>query len=300
MTALTVAGSGVIGSQIAFHAAVRGHQVTVYDPSESALQKAQAVFQDLAAIYRSGKHASAQQVDAALAGLRLTTDLQAALADADLLIEAIPEVLAIKEDFYRRAGALAPPATVFATNTSTLLPSQLAPATGRPERLLALHFNNQIWINNVVEVMGHAGTDPALFRLAVDFVKTLGLLPLELHKEQPGYITNSLIMPWLASALRLWADGVADHQTIDKTWMVAAKSPFVPFAVIDLGGLNSVQFIMQAMAEAQHDPLLLKAAARLKTEFVDQGRLGRISGEGFYRYPDPAFLAEDFLQTEKD
>lgn len=295
MTTLTIAGSGVIGTQIAFHAAICGHQVAVYDINQAMLDKAQARFQDLIALYRNGKHASVAQIDDALAHLRVTTDLGDALTEADLLIEAIPEVLEIKLDFYRRAGALAPAHTVFATNTSTLLPSQLAAASGRPQRLLALHFNNEIWVNNIVEVMGHADTDPAVYRQAVAFAQSLHLLPLELRKEQPGYLTNSMIMPWLASALRLWADEVADHQTIDKTWMVAARSPFVPFAVIDMGGLNSVQLIMQSMAEAQHDPLLAKAAARLKTEFVDQGKLGRSTGEGFYRYPDPAFLDKDFL-----
>ncbi|WLD96328.1 3-hydroxyacyl-CoA dehydrogenase [Agrobacterium leguminum] len=297
MKTITVAGSGVLGSQIAFHAAFHGYNVALYDISDAVLHKARGIFNDLAASYQHDVHASERQTNEAVERVRFTSDLGEALSGAELVIEAIPEVLEIKQDFFRKAGALAAPETVFATNTSTLLPSQFAADTGRPERLLALHFSNRIWLAPVVEVMGHAGTDNAVFEYGLSFVRSLQLMPLPLYKEQPGYITNSLIMPWLASALKLWADDVTDYQTIDRTWMVAGQSSFVPFAVVDLGGVALVQTIMLNMAQAQGDALLEKAANRLKTDYVDKGKLGRASGEGFYSYPNPAFMGEGFLKA---
>jgi 3-hydroxyacyl-CoA dehydrogenase len=296
MKRVVIAGSGVLGSQIAFQTAFHGYAVAVYDLNEEILAKARVSFAKLAQVFQQDMGATPAQTDAALARLRLTCDLADAVADADLLIEAVPEVVAIKNEFYAKVASLAPAKTLFATNTSTFLPSQFAAVSGRPEQFLALHFANEIWTRNTAEIMGHPGTDPQVFEQLIAFAKSIGMVPLPLYKEQPGYITNSLLGPWIEAAMRLWADGVADYQTIDKTWMIGVKTPFVPFAFADLVGLNTGYNIMMSRAELLNDEGLRRVAQRLKSEFIDQGKLGLATGEGFYKYPNPAFADPSFLQ----
>lgn len=295
MKRITVAGSGVLGSQIAFQTAFHGYDVALYDISDAVLEKASATLKRLGERYETDIGATPGQIADALGRITTTADLGTALLDADLLIEAIPEIVSVKREFYEKVAKLAPAKTIFATNTSTLLPSQIADATGRADRFVALHFANEIWKRNTAEVMGHAGTDQRTFDAVVDFAKSIGMVALPIHKEQPGFITNSLIVPWVTAALKLWADGVADFKTIDKSWMIASGSTFMPFAFNDMAGLNTAYNICATLAEAQKDPLMAKVAQRLKAEFIDQGKLGMASGEGFYKYPDPEFLAPDFL-----
>lgn len=290
MKNITIAGSGVLGTQIAFQTGFHGYAVTLYDISGEALRKASASLQALKQTYQQAVGASAAQTDAALARIRLVSELDQALAGADLLIEAVPEDVAIKTAFYQQAGANAPSHTIFVTNSSTLLPSQFAQATGRPGRFAALHFGNELWLRNNTELMGHAGTEPEIIEQVSAFAQSIGMVVLRLRKEQPGYLSNSLLMPWVTAALRLWADDVADFETIDKTWMGAAQTNFAPFVFTDLAGLNTAHRITQAIAEQTGDALLQKAAHRLKEEYLDQGKLGASSGEGFYRYPRPSFL----------
>jgi 3-hydroxyacyl-CoA dehydrogenase len=298
MKRIAIAGSGVLGSQIAFQTALYGYQVVVYDISDDILAKARQSFQRLAEVYQHDMKTPPEQATAAIARIELTTDLATLLADADLLIEAIPEVADIKNEFYAKVATLAPAKTIFATNTSTMLPSQFAAVSGRPEKFLALHFANEIWTRNTAEVMGHAGTDPQAFQAVLAFAKSIGMVALPLYKEQPGYITNSLLVPWVTAALRLWGGDVADFQTIDKTWMIGVKTPFVPFAFVDMVGLNTAVNISSAMAEAMNDPALRRAAQRMKTEYLDQGKLGMVTGEGFYKYPNPAFADPSFVKSE--
>lgn len=292
---VTVAGSGVLGAQIALQAAYHGFRVTVYDINEEVLDKAKATFERIAAAYRKDLQASEEAIAAAFSRLDTTTDLAASVKDADLLIEAIPENPAIKTEFYQKLAGWAPAKTIFATNTSTLLPSMFAAATGRPEQFLALHFANEIWKHNTAEIMGHAGTDKAVFDTVVAFAKDIGMLALPLHKEQPAYILNSLLVPFLSAASDLWANGVADPETIDKTWMAATGAPVGPFATLDIVGITTAYNINKMAADAAPDPVKLKIVALLKA-MIDEGKLGVASGEGFYKYPDPAYKAVDFLK----
>ncbi len=292
---VTVAGSGVLGAQIALQAAYHGFNVTVYDINDAALDKAKATFERIAAAYRQDLHAGDESIAAAFSRLDTTTDLAASVKDADLLIEAIPENPSVKTAFYQQLAAVAPAKTIFATNTSTLLPSMFAEATGRPEKFLALHFANEIWKHNTAEIMGHAGTDKAVFDTIVAFAKDIGMIALPLHKEQPAYILNSLLVPFLSAASALWANGVADPETIDKTWMAATGAPVGPFATLDIVGITTAYNINKMAADAAPDPLKLKIVALMKA-MIDEGKLGVASGEGFYKYPDPAYKAPDFLK----
>ena len=182
---VTVLGTGVLGSQIAFQAAYSGFDVTAYEISDEALDQARHRFETLVETYvkevtgaADGKAAEASR------RITLTADLGAAVANADLVIEAVPEVLEIKQALYEKLAALAPDRTIFATNSSTLLPSDLKAFTGRPDRFLALHFANSIWKFNTAEVMGTDDTDPAVFDTLIAFSSAIGMVPIPVRKEK--------------------------------------------------------------------------------------------------------------------
>lgn len=293
---ITIAGSGVLGYQIAFQTAFHGFHVTVYDITDEALEKAKAKFSVLSEAYKKDINATQEQIDKTGQNLSYTSDLAEAVKDADLLIEAVPENPAIKTDFYKKLAKVAPEKTVFATNSSTLLPSQFAAATGRPSKFLALHFANTIWIHNTAEIMGHASTDPKVFNDVVAFAKAIGMLALPLHKEQPGYILNSLLVPLLSAATRLLVTEVADPQTIDKTWMKATGAPAGPFGILDVVGITTAYNIDKMAAEKTQDELKIKTANYLKENYIDKNKLGVATGEGFYKYPNPTYKEPDFLK----
>ncbi|MGS4344370.1 3-hydroxyacyl-CoA dehydrogenase [Myroides odoratus] len=293
---VTVAGSGVLGYQIAFQTAFHGFNVTVYDINEEAIAQAKAKFDPLSERYKQDLAATDAQIAQAKANLSYSSDLKAATATADLVIEAVPESLKIKVSFYQQLAEVAPAHTIFATNSSTLLPSQFAEATHRPKQFVALHFANEIWTHNTAEIMGHAQTDPQVFDEIVAFAKAIGMITLPLHKEQPGYILNSLLVPLLDAATNLLINEVADAHTIDKTWMAATGAPTGPFGILDIVGITTAYNINKMAADATQDPLKIKTVNYLKREFIDKNKLGVGTGEGFYTYPNPAYLEKDFLK----
>ena len=279
---LTVLGTGVLGSQIAYQAAFHGFAVTAYDVDGVALEKARARLARLVGIYQAADVGGAgeSKAEAALENLRLTANLGDAVADADLVIEAVPELLEVKRDVYRTLADLAPAKTIFATNSSTLLPSDLKDSTGRPARFLAIHYANNIWAQNIAEVMGTAETDPAVFDAVVDFARNSGLEPIEIRKEKAGYVLNSLLVPLLNAAAGLLLQGVASPETIDKTWRIATGAPSGPFQIYDVVGLGTAYNI----AASSPDPGSQAFARYLKDNYIDQGKLGVATGEGFYTY----------------
>ena len=145
----------------------------------------------------------------ACAGFIFETDLAKAVREADLVIESVPESMEGKQEIYSKLAKVAPEKTVFVTNSSTLLPSQFAEFTGRPAKFLALHFANSIWEKNTTEVMVHEGTDSIYVQEVTEFARAIGMIPFVLKKEQPGYILNTLLVPFLTSALSLWVKDVA-------------------------------------------------------------------------------------------
>ncbi len=279
---VTVVGTGVLGSQIAYQSAYCGYPATAYDVDDAALGVGRERITGLAERYeREVDGAAGGAADAALARIRYTSELTDAARDADLVIETIPEILDLKREVFAKLGAVAPERTIFATNSSTLLPSALAHSTGRPDRFLALHFANEIWSHNIAEVMGHAGTDPTVYAAVVDFARSIRMEPIELKKEQPGYVLNTLTVPFLFAALGLLVDDVAEPEMVDKTWRISVGASQGPFQMMDVIGLRTAYNI----AAASPDEKMQAAAALLKERYIDQGKLGRESGEGFYTYP---------------
>ncbi len=281
ITKVTVLGTGVLGSQIAYQTAYRGFEVSAYDINDDVLAMAKERFAGLAATYAKEVPGAADgKADEALTRISYFSDLGAAVSDADLVIEAIPEVLALKQETYERLGALAPEKTIFATNSSTLLPSDMMAFTGRPAKFLALHFANRVWQFNTAEVMGTTETDPAVFQTVVEFAAEIGMVPIPIHKEKAGYVLNSLLVPFLNAAAGLAAGGYADPHDVDKVWRIATGAPMGPFQIYDVIGMTTPYNILShGDADAQ------KLAAWLKENYIDKGKLGMASGEGFYRYP---------------
>ena len=195
-TKITTAGAGTMGSQVAWQMAFHGKHVTVYDAIPAGLEKGRAFHKEYAEHFIRQRGATRTQIDETFARLTYTIDLSAAVNDADLISESVPESMAVKESFWREASRHAPPRTVFTTNTSTLAPSALVRFVDRPQQFLALHFVIGVWDSNIGEVMGHPGTDPAVFERLLTFAGEIGLVPIPIRQEQNGDIINSLIVPW--------------------------------------------------------------------------------------------------------
>ena len=292
---ITTAGAGTMGSQVAWQMAFHGKDVTVYDAIPAGLERGKALHREYAEHFIEHRGATREQVDATFARLAYTTDLAAAVHDADLISESVPESLAIKESFWREASTGAPARTVFTTNTSTLGPSALARFVDRPHKFLALHFAIGVWDSNIGEVMGHPGTDAAVFEGLLEFAEEIGLVPIPIRKEQSGYIINSLLVPWVTAGLELLVRGVSDFQSIDRTWMITMRSGMGPFGMMDRMGLGVVHHVAQLLGESDPSSQALDYARYLDEHFIQKGHLGVASGQGFYRYPDPAFVQPGFI-----
>lgn len=290
---IVIAGSGVLGSQIAFQTAFHGFEVNVYDINDDAITAAKGRMENLKGVYATYFNDN-DRAEKALNSLNFFTDLGEAVKDADLIVEAVPERIEIKQAFYEGLAKVASEKTVFASNSSTLLPSQFAEFTGRPEKFLALHFANEIWAKNTAEIMGHPGTDVKYVEEVTDFARKIGMVPFVLHKEQSGYILNTLLVPFLSAGMELWVKEIADPHTIDKNWMVSTGAPLGPFGFLDIIGMETPYNLN--MMHAEIDPASKLVADKIKKEMIDQGKMGANSGEGFYKYPNPAYLEPNFLK----
>lgn len=286
LTNLTVLGAGVLGAQIAFQAAYHGVKVVSYDINDDALANAKKRYDTLATDYKRDLSASDEAINQAFANLTLSSNLAEAVKNADIIIEAVPENLDLKKKVWAEVGQLAPAHAIFATNTSTLLPSAFNDACGDKSRFLALHFANRIWIQNIVEVMGTADTNPDIVKATEQFASQMGMVPIILYKEQPGYIINSLLVPFLHAGSHLFAGGVANAKDIDRVWKMATGSPKGPFEIMDIVGLRTVYAVHSAKAQATGDPISTRFAEILKTEYLDHGKTGRESKAGFYDYDE--------------
>jgi len=292
-----IIGSGTMGLQIGLQCATHGYQVALYDIDPAALERGwgriRAYADDLVAtgaIDATGR-------ERALANISRTTDPAMAASEADIVSESVPEDPALKGRVLSQFDALCPPRTIFTTNTSTLLPSMFAAATGRPDRVAALHFHPPVWSSNVVDVMPHSGTSPETTELVLAFARRIGQIPIQLHKESSGYVFNAMYSALNEAAITLVANGIASVEDVDRAWMGIMKMPIGPFGMLDGVGLDTVWDITDFWAWRTGDAQRRRNADFVKV-YVDRGCLGVKSGEGFYRYPHPAWAAPAFVQAE--
>ncbi len=293
---VTIAGGGTLGSQIAWQTAFRGFHVIVYDAFDKGLEGSKSLHKQFAELFMSTRGASKEEIDATFSRLSYSTNLAEAVRDADLISESVPENMEIKRDFYQELSKVAPEKTIFTTNSSTTLPSDYASYSGRPDKFLALHFANGIWDANVGEVMGHPGTAPGIFDRVVEFAREIGMVPIPIYKEQNGYILNSLLVPLLSAAANLLINEVSGVESIDKTWMISTGAQIGPFGIMDTVGMQTMYNIDMLWGEKLGDQSIIDRAAFIKKEYIDKGKMGMSSGEGFYKYPNPSFADHDFLK----
>jgi 3-hydroxybutyryl-CoA dehydrogenase len=289
-----------MGQQIGFQCAGHGLDVALYDIAPGALESARERIDAYAEELVADGVITGEVRDSALAKITMTTDASVAAADADLLSEAIPEDPELKGRVLAEFDALCPPRTIFATNTSTLLPSQFAKATGRPDRVIALHFHLPVWVTNLADVMPHEGTRREVTERVLEFARRIGQVPIELRREHHGYVFNAMYTAVNREAITMAEQGVASIEDIDRAWMLVSKWPRGPFGGLDAVGLDTAWQITDYWARAiPSDPQLGRNATFLK-RYVDRGDLGIKSGKGFYSYPNPAFARPEFIETGFD
>jgi 3-hydroxybutyryl-CoA dehydrogenase len=278
-----ILGAGTLGTRVGLQAAISGYTVTIYDIHESALQQAQKVMEKVLRYTVKIRLTKEEDRPAILSRIKFTTHPQEAVLDADLINESVTEDIAIKEKVWRQFGELAPSKTIFTTNTSYLLPSQFAAISGRPEKFCAFHFHD-VFTAKVVDIMPHPGTDPELIPLLMDFGKSLNQVPVLVKKESPGYIFNFMLMALIGAAGKLKTSEVGSIEDIDKSWMVNFNMPMGPFGILDNVGLDTAWRVTKDRPDSSS-----RAFAELLKSYIDQGKLGEKSGEGFYKYPNPAY-----------
>ena len=226
------------------------------------------------------------QVEKASKSIKFTLDLEKSIKDADLVIESMTEDFTAKRDLYKKLAPILEEKTILVTNSSTMLPSKLAKYTKRPDRFLALHFANSIWKNNTAEVMKHNKTSETSFNKVIDFAKEINMIVLPLQKEKAGYLLNSMLIPFLFSALDLYVNNISDPETIDKAWVLGTSAKEGPFQILDVIGLKTAYEIVQKYAKVPSilAPYNFKAMEKLLKTYIDNNKLGKSTGEGFYKY----------------
>jgi 3-hydroxyacyl-CoA dehydrogenase len=296
---LTVLGSGVLGGQIAWHSAYKGKSTVVYDISEEALERCRAAHARYAALYLTDE-VGASDADIASTRQRLTftTDLASAVARADLVIEAVPEIPEVKTSVYQQMAPLLPAHTVIATNSSTFLPRDFAAATGRPEKFCALHYANHIWSGNLVEIMPHAAPTRATLEDVTRFAIETGMVPIPVGTENNGYVLNTWLSALITAAQTLVTNGIATPEDVDRTFLITNRGARVgPMGIMDVIGMKTCYDVSTYWGHLLNDPQRLANAEYVKTHLLDKGRAGQLAGKGYYDYPNPAYEAADFLSV---
>ncbi|MDD7384546.1 MAG: 3-hydroxyacyl-CoA dehydrogenase [Actinomycetaceae bacterium] len=300
---IAVLGAGNLGAQIAFRTAYYGFPTLSYDINEQALEGARSRFKMIAENYvRDLDDATDDKVQAAQANITQTLSLQEVGEKADLVIEAVPERLDIKQSTYSKLAEYLKPEALVVSNSSTLLPSDMAKYTGRPEKFMNYHFANGIHKNNVVELMPHPGTADETYKAIEDLAPKMGMVPILLHKEQPGYVINTLLVPWLKAGQELWVKGIAPIDVIDSTAAAITRSEggqFAPFRLLDYVGFG----VVYALHSGTDNPIENEFARRLKADFIDKGLLGVETRHGFYLYDEngePTGLSDEAKKAYPD
>ena len=266
-------GSGI--AQVAAHA---GLTTIVRELDESLCTRARdSISRSVAKAVEKGK-LSAEARDGALGNVRFTTRLDD-LAACDIVVEAVVEDLAVKNALWRELSAIAEPATIFASNTSSLTISAMAPATGRPDRLVGLHFFNPVPLMRLVEVVRTLATSDETFARTMEFVRQIGKQPI-VARDQSGFIVNRLLIPYMLDAIRALENGVGTIADIDAGMQLGAGYPMGPFTLLDYVGLDTVERVAEVMFDEYREQRF--APPPLLRRMVLARHLGRKSGRGFY------------------
>ena len=270
-----VVGAGQMGGGIAQVVAASGRRVSLYDSVPGATDRArESMRKSLTKLAEKG----GADPDEVLGRVEAVEEL----VPADLMIEAVVEDAAVKEDVFRRADAVLPPEAILASNTSSIPIASLAAATGRPDRVIGMHFFNPVPVLRLVEVIRAKGTSDETAAAVVALARELGKEPVE-ARDVAGFVSNRILMPFINEAAYALMEGVAEPEAIDTIAKLGFNHPIGPLALADLIGLDTCVAIMEVLHDGLGDDKY--APCPLLREHVAAGRLGRKSGGGFFDYP---------------
>lgn len=287
---ILVVGAGTLGLRIALRCALDGYNVTMYDINEPQLATALDMQAYLTKSYLDRGIIDADMVARSKGKLRVSNNLAEACQGVDLVSESVIENIDIKKSFYDDLAKHLAKDVIVTTNTSYLMPSDLVEHMSQPDHFCALHFHD-VFTQTVVDVMPHPGTAIWVNDLLMEFGRRINQIPVFIKKESPGYIFNSMLMAILGQAGSLAVNDVGSIQDIDRSFMGNFKTDAGPFGIMDQVGLDTALHIIGARSDRKS----VEFAAFLK-QYVDQGKLGFKTGEGFYTYPGPEFTQPEFLK----
>ena len=287
-------GLGTLGTQIAIQAAYYGYSVRGYDQDPEIFTKTIQKVKGMMKILGKGPTMPVEEWEKASPKVSLVRDLAEAVKEADLVIEAVPEVLELKRKVWTQIDFLAPKGALLATNSSSIPVSRIESATQRPEKCLNIHFYQPAVGMNIVDVMGGTKTAPEAIESVKEFVRSISCIPLGVKKEILGFCFNSVWRAIKKQTLYMWGNDFVDFRDIDRAWMVFAGMKQGPFGIMDLVGLDVVYDIEMSYYNESKDSKDMPPRA-LKDK-IERKELGVKTGKGFYTYPNPEYAKPDFLK----
>ena len=277
---IAVLGAGQMGNGITQVAACAGYEVVMIDIKQEFVVRGVSAIEKSLAKLVSKERMSQSDADAARARISTSID-RSACHDVDLAIEAVPEILDLKLSIFSELDEICKPECILASNTSSISISEIAAATSRPEKVIGMHFMNPVPIMKLVEIINGKQTSEETNSTVISTAETMGKTALSCN-DSPGFVSNRILCPMLNEAILTLQEGVAKPEAIDGIMKLGMNHPIGPLALSDLIGLDTVLHIMNVLHEGLGDDKY--APAPLLLEMVEQGKLGRKTGEGFYNY----------------
>ena len=278
---IAVLGAGQMGNGIAQVAACAGYQVVMIDIKQDYLDNGLAAIENSLSRVVKKERMTQEQADQAISLISTSTEKTSA-ADADLVVEAIPEIPELKFSTFAELDTICKPGAILASNTSSISINAIADATGRPDRVIGMHFMNPVPVMKLVEIINGKKTSSEVTELVVKASEQMGKVPLACN-DSPGFVSNRILCPMINEAILALEEGVAEPDAIDGIMKLGMNHPIGPLALADLIGLDTILHIMNVLHEGfDGDPKY--APSDLLQKMVSEGKLGRKSGEGFYSY----------------
>ncbi len=296
MEKITIYGAGVQGSMLAYRCAVYGKSVALFDINEAVLTKAKEKITNWLEKYAAQGRYTFKEAEAYAAAISYHKDMASALDEADLAIECVPENLELKQRVWAEIDQAAPEKTFLTTNSSSLKSSEIGRDVARKGKTFNVNFMTPTE-DDLVEVMWNQYTTEETKKYALDFLHSIDCVPTVTTKEIKGFSLNRVWRAIKKECLKLWAEGYIQPEDLDRAFMLEWDTADGPFGRMDKVGLDVIRDIELSYYRESGDPTDLPPQAL--EDLVAQGKLGEKSGEGFYTYPNPSYLAEDFLKGKK-